>query len=167
MVVQMQMMGGCHHRSSHIHMMVRRRMEVWVRYRHGRGRSCWCIGSTVAQSVGVGQERRRNDFVVEAAPKAKTLQRVAVVAMRQRRAAQVNAGSWTEQLHGAQIVWRTAARGAQRLCLSLRLAASRSRAAAQHAKRRRGAQLRTATGRVGRRVAAHRVARRERRRDGT
>lgn len=161
-MMQVQMMCGSYQWSRHIDMMMRRRMEVWIGY--GRGRRSGRCTANIAKSMGVRQERRRNDLVVKAAPKAEPLQRVAVVAMRQRRAAQINASRRPEQLHGAQIVGRAAARRTQ--CLRLRLSAGRSRTAAQHAKRRRSAQLGTAAGSCCRCGAAHRIAGRKRRRDG-
>lgn len=85
--------------------------------------------------------------------------------MRQRRTAQINACRRPQQLHGAQIVGGCAARGTQRLGLR-RLATGGGCGTAEHAQRRRGAQLRTPTGRGGCRGTAHRVARREGRRDG-
>lgn len=45
----------------------------------------------IGDGVGARQVRRGDDLVVEAAPKAESLQRVAVVAVRQGRAAQVDA----------------------------------------------------------------------------
>lgn len=77
MMMQVQMVRRCYRRRCDIHMMMRRWMEVRIRYRRRRrrgGSSAHTTNTIPAQPVGVRQIGRRYDLVIETASKTESLQ---------------------------------------------------------------------------------------------